>query len=93
MPRLPAQRDGFTTQATQTSLQQWIGKYMLQVTTVRDPDGTGTATLNALGRRDQAYILDLTTMTVVDVVEGSTSAVTVISGGLAIQKMAMLLGK
>jgi hypothetical protein len=84
---------GFTTQATQASLQQWIGAYMLPVTTVKDPDGTGTPTLDMVGARDQAYIIDLTTMTIIDFIEGSTGPIALNSGGLAIQKMAMLLGK
>jgi hypothetical protein len=94
---------GFTTLGTQADLQAWIGKYMLPVTSVRDPDcaacpGGGTiptccptVTLNTLGHRDQAYIVDLMTMTILSIAPGSTGAVTTNSAGQAIQKMAMLL--
>jgi hypothetical protein len=84
---------GFTTQATQTSLQAWINKYKLPVTTVKDPDGTGTATLNALGGREHAYIVDLTTMKIVDVITGDITGIGNTSGGLAMTEMHTLLGK
>lgn len=84
---------GFTTQATQTSLEASINKYQLPVTTVKDPDGTGTATLNALGHREQAYIIDLTTMKIVDIIEGDETGLGSTSGGLALTEMHTLLGK
>jgi hypothetical protein len=97
---------GFTTLGTQADLQAWIGKYALPVTSVRDPDcaacpaGGGTiptccptVTLNTLGHRDQAYIVDLSTMTILAVEPGSEAAVATNSAGQAIQKMAMLLGQ
>ncbi len=87
---------GFVTQATQTSLQQWIGKYQLMVTTVKDPDGTGTATLTALGGREHCYIVDLTTMKIVqfltgDDLGGGTDAQ--YSGAQCMAQMHTLLGK
>lgn len=87
---------GFVAQATQTSLQQWIGKYQLPITSVKDPDGTGTATLTALGRREQAYIIDLTTMTILDVIVGNTDGggtATSYSAQEGMTEMHMLLGK
>ena len=84
---------GFTAQATQTSLQQWINKYSLPVTTVKDPDGTGTPTLNALGHREQAYIIDLTTMKILQIIQGDESGLGSTSGGLAMTAMHTLLGK
>jgi hypothetical protein len=87
---------GFVAQATQTSLQQWIGKYQLMVTTVKDPDGTGTATLNALGMRENAYIVDLTTMKVAYVFKGDDfpgGAPTAYSTNPAMAEMHALLGK
>jgi hypothetical protein len=84
---------GFTTQATKTSLDAWINKYQLPVTTVKDPDGTGTATLNALGQREQAYIIDLTTMKIVQIIQGDITGIGATSGGKAMTEMHTLLGK
>jgi hypothetical protein len=84
---------GFTTQATQSGLQAWVNKYSLPVTTVKDPDGTGTATLNALGGREHAYIVDLTTMKIVDVISGDITGIGATSGGLGLTEMHTLLGK
>jgi hypothetical protein len=87
---------GFVTQATQTDLEQWIGEYKLPITSVKDPDGTGTATLTALGRREQAYIIDLTTMTILDVFVGNTDGggtATSYSADEGMTEMHTLLGK
>jgi hypothetical protein len=87
---------GFTSQATQANLQSWIGKYNLPVTTVKDPDGTGTATLTALGGREHAYIVDLTTMKIIQFFTGDNTGLGPASGFSASQGMAAmhtLLGK
>jgi hypothetical protein len=84
---------GFTTQATQTSLEAWINKYSLPVTTVKDPDGTGTATLTALGGREQCYLVDLTTMKILQVIKGDITGIGATSGGLCMTQMHTLLGK
>jgi hypothetical protein len=84
---------GFVAQASQADLEAWINKYMLTVTTVKDPDGTGTPTLNSLGQREQAYIIDLTTMTIIQIIEGDTSGIGMTSGGKALTAMHTLLGK
>jgi hypothetical protein len=87
---------GFTAQATQTSLQQWIGKYQLPVTTVKDPDGTGTATLTALGGREHCYIIDLTTMKILDFITGDDlggGTDTQYSANQCMTQMHTLLGK
>jgi hypothetical protein len=86
----------FVGQATQMSLQQWIGKYNLPVTTVKDPDGTGTPTFDTLGPREHAYIVDLTTMKILQVIMGDYSgggAATGYSASQAMTAMHMLLGK
>jgi hypothetical protein len=86
----------FTAQATQMSLQQWIGKYQLMVTTVKDPDGTGTPTLDTLGPREHAYIIDLTTMMIIQFYMGDYSgggAATGYSASQAMAEMHVLLGK
>jgi hypothetical protein len=84
---------GFVDQATQADLEAWINKYSLMVTTVKDPDGTGTPTLDSLGQREQAYIIDLTTMKIIQIIEGDTSGVGATSGGKALTAMHTLLGK
>jgi len=84
---------GFVAQATMADLEAWINKYSLPVTTVKDPDGTGTPTLMALGQREQAYIIDLTTMTIIQIIEGDTSGIGATSGGKALAAMHTLLGK
>jgi hypothetical protein len=87
---------GFVTQATQTSLQQWIGKYQLMVTSVKDPDGTGTATLTALGGREHCYIVDLTTMKILDFITGDDlggGTDTQYSAAQCMAEMHTLLGK
>jgi hypothetical protein len=55
-----------------------------------------TTTLDVLGRREQAYIIDLTTMTILDVIEGNTDgggAATTYSASDGMTEMHMLLGK
>jgi hypothetical protein len=87
---------GFVTQASQTGLQQWIGSYKLPITSVKDPDGTGTATLTALGGREHVYIIDLTTMTILDYITGDDAgggAATAYSADLGMTEMHTLLGK
>ena len=84
---------GFVSQATMANLETWIKAYSLPVTTVKDPDGTGTATLTALGGREQAYIIDLTTMKILEIIAGDTSGLGATSGGKALTAMHTLLGK
>jgi hypothetical protein len=81
---------------TQTNLQQWIGKYNLPVTTVKDPDGNTTVTFNTLGGREHAYIVDLTTMKIVQYITGDDfggGPATGYSASQAMAAMHMLLGK
>ena len=84
---------GFVTQPTKSDLDAWINKYKLPVTTVKDPDGTGTATLTALGQREQAYIVDLATMKIVKVISGSLTGMTDTSAKLGMLELHKLLGK
>jgi hypothetical protein len=84
---------GFVTQASKTDLDAWVNKYMLPVTTVKDPDGSGTPTLNALGQREQAYIIDLTTMTIAQIIQGDITGIGATSGGKGLAAMHVLLGK
>src|ERR1019366_167934 len=78
---------GFVTQASMTGLTAWVNKYSLPVTTVKDPDGSGTPTLTALGPREQAYIIDLTTMKILQIIGGDISGIGATSGGKGLAAM------
>jgi hypothetical protein len=84
---------GFVKQPTKAELDAWITKYMLPVTTVKDPDGAGTPSLDILGPREHAYIVDLTTMKIVQIVPGDYTGIGATSGGKALAAMHQLLGK
>ena len=93
---------GFVDIATQAELQSWIndptateGPHALQVTTVGDPGAAGTASpsLAFFGQREQAYIIDLTTMKIHDVIAGDITGAGATSGGLGMTQMHTLLGK
>jgi hypothetical protein len=57
---------------TRMQLDNWINNYGLFTTTVRDPDGMATQTLNALVRREYSYVVDLSTMKILTVYVGTT---------------------
>jgi hypothetical protein len=78
---------------TMSDLNMWADKYMLHFTTVTDLSSSLT-TYNTLGRRDQAYIIDLTTMKVIKYINGSiANAGSGNSGPTGMAYMHMLLGK
>jgi hypothetical protein len=94
----------FTGVPTQMQLQTWIsdptaaqGRHALWVTTVADPpSSSGTPSWNFFGRRDQAYIVDLTTMKIIKYIDGNigpTTGGTGNSGPQAMSYMHTLLGK
>ncbi len=84
---------GFVSPPTKANLDSWVGKYNLSFTTVADLDASLT-TNNTLGRRDQAYIIDLTTMKVLQYIDGSiVAAGSNNSGALGMAAMHKLLGK
>jgi hypothetical protein len=84
---------GFTSPPTKTNLDTWVANYNLHVTTVADLNSS-LPTSNTLGRRDQAYIIDLTTMKVVQYIDGSIiSSGNNNSGPLGMAAMHTLLGK
>jgi len=78
--------------ATQTNLENWINNFNLVNTSVKDPDGSGTYTLDNYGPREQAYIIDLSTMKIVDILQGVIDG-TPHSAGLGLAEMHTLLGK
>ena len=84
---------GFVSPPTKADLDSWVGKYNLSFTVVADLS-TSLTTNNTLGRRDQAYIIDLTTMKVLQYIDGSiVSDGNNNSGALGMAAMHKLLGK
>jgi hypothetical protein len=84
---------GFSAPPSMANLDAWVTKYGLQNTTVADFSPT-LITNNTLGRRDQAYIIDLTTMKIIDFMPGNIGpAGTSNSGPAGIARMHMLLGQ
>jgi hypothetical protein len=83
--------------ASEGDLHSWVtqSNHTLHVTAMKDPDGSsGTPTSTALGRRDQVFIIDLTTMKVVQAITGAVFANPGMnSGGLGLAAMHTLLGK
>jgi hypothetical protein len=84
---------GFTSQASKANLDAWVTKYKLPITTLKDPDGAGTPTLTTLGPREHAYLVDLTTMKILQVITGDNFGIGATSGGLGMAEMHKLLGK
>lgn len=84
---------GFVAAPTMSDLDSWVGKYNLSFTVVADLS-TALTTNNTLGRRDQAYIIDLTTMKILQYIDGSIVADgNNNSGALGMAAMHKLLGK
>jgi hypothetical protein len=89
---------GFVNTASKANLDAWVNKYSLMVTTVKDPDGPNgslpaSPSLAFFGRRDQAYIVDLTTMKIIQFIPGDIGAGTDNSAGVGMAAMHTLLGK
>ena len=58
---------------SKADLDAWINAYRLPVTSVMDPEGTGTPSFDALGQRETTYIVDLRTMTIVERIVGDVT--------------------
>jgi hypothetical protein len=78
------------TPATQTDLENWIQAYQLANTTVIDPPNMPLYTIQNFGPREQAYIIDLSTMKIVEVAEGVIDG-TPHSAGVGLSDMQTLL--
>ena len=84
---------GFVAPPMKSDLDAWVNKYNLSFTVMADLSSALT-TNNTLGRRDQAYIIDLTTMKILKFEAGSIAgAGTSNSGPEGIAEMHTLLGK
>lgn len=82
---------GFFAQASKGSLDAWVNKYGLPVTVVKDLDGSGTPTMDALGGREHAYIIDLATMKILKIITGDNTGLGATSGGLGMAELRRLL--
>ena len=77
---------------SRSDLDAWVNNYKLPVTSMKDPDNTGTPTFNTLGVRETIFELDLRTMKIIKVIHGSTSGTPPSSAKQAIFDMLVLLG-
>ena len=84
---------GFTAPPVQMDLESWINTYGLECTAVMDVPGTGTVTLNTYGGREQVFIVDLTTMTVLVAIQGSVAGVGPSSIEQGVPMLLALLGE
>ena len=73
------------------NLDGWITTYNLPVTTVRDPDAMPTQSIDALGRREYNYIVNLSTMKIEVFDMGSTAGIGTTSAQVGMMKMLQLL--
>lgn len=77
---------------SRANLDTWVNSGNLPVTTVRDPDRDPKQTINALVRREYAYVIDLQTMKIVQIRIGSVTGSGDSAVYTAIQDMLTLLG-
>lgn len=87
---------GFANVAPKTDLDSWVTKYKLTTTTMGDPGSGASPSLAFFGTREQAYIIDLTTMKVSQYINGDITGAlgaTATSGYKGMTAMHMLLGK
>jgi hypothetical protein len=78
--------------ASKADLDAWVNTYSLPVTSVRDPDSMPMQSMNALIRREYCYIIDLSTMKIVNVDIGSIFGIGASSASTSMTKMMQLLG-
>jgi len=93
---------GFADVPSQAQLEAWVSDpstsppHALYVTSVEDPGTAGTTpspSLAFFGQREQAYIIDLSTMKILQYINGDITGFGATSGGLAMTAMHQLLGK
>lgn len=74
-------------------LDAWVNTYKLTITALMDPPGVGTRTLDTYGRRENAFIVDLKTMKIVQKISGSILGVGTSSAKQLIPPILTLLAK
>ena len=82
----------FGGQPTRQELDAWITTYALPITTVKDPDSMPQASLKALVQREHTYIVDLSTMKIVNYFAGTTTGIGTTGAMMGMQTMLTLLG-
>jgi hypothetical protein len=79
--------------STKADLDAWINAVSLKVTSLKDPDDAGTTvTLDTYGIRETVFLVDLSTMKIVDKYNGSLAGAGTSAVGQAIPTFLMLLG-
>jgi hypothetical protein len=76
---------------SKADLDAWITARNVPVTSVRDPDALALQTLKALIRREYTYIVDLSTMKIVQRFIGSTDGSGISSAQTAMDAMLTML--
>jgi hypothetical protein len=82
---------GFFNPATASDLDAWVATYDLNVTSVIDAPGLGMQTINALGVRETAIIIDLSTMRVIWKMNGDLGGIQPSTINAAVTEMLRLL--
>jgi len=77
---------------TKADLDSWIQAYNLPVTSMRDPDNMPSGTYDALGIRETVFIVQLSDMKILTVINGSTAGVQPNAVRQAIPMILALLG-
>lgn len=78
---------------TRADLDAWITTFKLPVTSLIDASGHDGATFAAMGRRENAFIVELPSMKIVKKYTGSTDGTPPSSVSVAIPDLLALLGK
>jgi hypothetical protein len=81
------------TMATKAELDAWVNAYKLPITSVKDPDNNQGETVTLLDHREHVYIIDLSTMKIMQVYTGSLAGIGPPSVDAAMSMMHTLLGQ
>jgi hypothetical protein len=79
-------------QPTKAELDSWINTYNLPVTTVKDPDSMPQQSLTDLKQREFTFIVDLSTMKIIQFFPGTTTGIGTTGAESGMQAMMQLLG-
>src|SRR5262245_27495115 len=80
--------------SSRSDLDAWVNTYRLPVTSVIDDPARAPAlqTFNALGQREEAYVIDLRTMRIISRIQGSVAGIGTPSAKTAMEQLLQLLG-